>query len=348
MSQENGASRGWLVLVIALVAGPAFGQPWGGRGPGPGPGRGPGPGPGRGPWPAPWEMTPEQREEMYNREIEHRLRHFTEDYDLTAEQQEVVRAKLEELKVAQAKLAEPRLKEFESLHREMRQMWEQHREGQPVDEERMGQIRERMRELWRDSPLTNPDRAAEAIEPLLPEEQVSKGRQRRAEREAQIQRWRESWDQRGDRRGPRGRDEDGRERGPFGGDRWDRFVEDFTRRYQLDAAQQATAQSILRELKQQRDTYRELHRGEFDALRQMEDRQARGEAYRKLNEPIDQLFQQLETRMSKIPTSAQVRAAELAAPTSRPVEVATSRPAGSRTGRFGDRPRRDRSTRPQD
>ena len=141
----------------------------------------------------------------------------------------------------------------------------------------------------------------------------------------------------------RGRDRDGRDgRFSFGrGDPWDRYVDDFTQRYQFDAAQQATAQSILRELKQERDMYREVRRDDFDALRNIDDWRARREAYGKLNEPIDQIYDQLKNRLARIPTSAQIRAEEQSRPTSQPAD-ATSRPAGSTSRPFGNRARRRR------
>jgi len=127
------------------------------------------------------------------------------------------------------------------------------------------------------------------------------------------------------------------------GDRWDRYVEMFIRRFELDASQQSTARSILRDLKEQRDAYQKNHQDAFDAARQIEDRRQRYEKYRELNEPIDSLYEELQRRLDQIPTAIQKTAAEQRSPTSRPAGV-TSRPAG-RDGRFYRESRGDRSRR---
>jgi len=284
----------------------------------------------------PGELTPEQRREMYARMAEHQLEHFISDYELTIEQQDRVQAKVEELKAEQWRYSESHHQEFQDLRQKMHDAFSQRQQGQEIDEGQMTALRERMRELWSGSPLMNPDRAAQAIEPLLPAEQVEKGRQRQAQRRAEReQRHEEMWQ--------RWREQGREGRFGFGGDPWDRYLADFTRLYQLDQAQQAIAQSVLNELKQQRDMYRESRRQEYEAVRQIEDREARREAYEKLNEPTDRLFGQLKDQLMRIPTFAQRSAAEPATPDSQPA-AATSQPAGTST-RPGDRSERRRSSR---
>jgi hypothetical protein len=288
-------------------------------------------------------MTPEQRREMYDRMAERQLERVTEYYNLSDEQQQQVKARLDELKTEQEAFAAPRREQFRKLREEMYNAYRQRRDGQPVDEARMDQIRDQMREMWQGSPLMNPDNSIAEIEKLLPADQVEEGRQRREAARAEMEQRMREWRQRRGDRGPFGRDRDGGPGGFFGGgDPWDRYVNGFIRRYQLDEGQQASAQSVLQELKTRRDSYRETHAAEFEALRDMEDRDARRESYQKLNEPLDSLFDQLQERLAKIPTRTQMLLAEASAPTSRPAgEGPTSRPAddGSRFGvrRGGDR-----------
>ncbi|MDM8006685.1 MAG: hypothetical protein QUV05_11135 [Phycisphaerae bacterium] len=114
---------------------------------------------------------------------------------------------------------------------------------------------------------------------------------------------------------------------------WDRYVRDFSRRYRLDDSQRATAQSILREMHERREVYEQAHREDYEAARSLEgqDQQKR---LAQLNQPIEFLFSQLKSRLERIPTTEQRRAAgELrttsrpATPSSAPAE-ATSQPAG--------------------
>ena len=312
-----------IVLAVGVASMPAAGQDRGGR---------------SFRWgDRPAEPTPEQRREMYDRVAEYQLEHFTSDYELTPDQQERVRARLEDLKAQQWRYAEPLQQEFQDLRRQMHEAFSRRGEGGQIDEARMTALRERMRELWSGSPLMNPDRAAAAIEPLLPADQVEKGRQRQAQRRAEReQRHEQMWQ--------RWRDQDRRGRFGVGGDPWDRYVADFTRLYQLDQAQQAIAQSILNELKQQRDAYRESRRQEYEAARDIEDRQARREAYERLTEPMDRLFEQLKDRLMRIPTFAQRSAAEPAVPASQPA-VAATQPANTTTSPYSDRSERRRTSR---
>lgn len=270
---------------------------------------------------------------MYDFMAEHQLRHFSSDYDLTREQQDLVRARLDQLKVEQAKYMEPLRGEFEDLGRKMREAYGGREGRQEINSDELAAARERMREIWSGAPLMNPQRAAEAVEELLPDQQVEKGRLRRAERSAEMEQRFESWRRsRGDRDPRWG----GRERGSAGGDSWDRYVESFTRLYHLEPAQQASAQSVLAEMKKLRDARADALRRDFDALARIEDGEARREAYEKINQSQNQLFEQLKERLMRIPTNAQRNAVGPLTPASRP--AATSRPATGSTSRpFGDR-----------
>jgi len=323
-----------MVLSGILGAGPAAGQDKGERS-------------SRGRQRPGGERGPEDRQRMYDHVAEHQLRHFASDYELTAEQQDLVRARLDRLKVEQSKYMEPLRQEYQDLERKMHESFSRRRDRQEANTEEATAARERLREIWSGSPLMNPERAAEAIEQILPDQQVEKGRLRKTERSAEIEQRYESWRQGQGDRGQHSPERGSRERGTIAGsgDSWDRYVESFTRLYQLDQAQQASAQSVLREMKQQRDTYRESRQTDFDALGKIEDRQARREAYEKLNQPVDWFFEQLKERLMRIPTNAQRSAAGPLMPASRP--AATTAPAAGSTSRpFGDRSdRRGRSRR---
>lgn len=112
---------------------------------------------------------------------------------------------------------------------------------------------------------------------------------------------------------------------------WDRYVRDFTRKYRLDSAQQATAQSILREMHERRVSYEQTHRVEYEAARAIEDDEQQERRLAELNRPIEGLFGQLKTRLERIPTAEQRRAAGEVLSASRPAAAsqpaATSRPA---------------------
>ena len=325
----------FLLVAVGWVASPAaWAQMRGGRMRG-------GPRGGRGPM----TLTPEQRAEMYDRVAEHHLRHYTEDYELTDEQRETVRQKLDELKAAQREYAEPRMEEFRALREEMSEMWRNRRSDEPIDENRMDEIRDRMRSLWEESPLMNRERAAGAIEPLLPAEQVEKAHQRQEQRRAEWEQRRAEWEaRRGEFRRRGGEDRGDRGRGGFGrgfgrGDSWDRYLETFSQRYELDESQRVTADSILRTLKEQRNAHRAAHEVDYQALRDVDDREQRRTKYEELNAPVDKLFEELRERLMKLPTSAQMAAAEARQPTSRPAEAVTSRPARATSRPAGDEDR---------
>jgi hypothetical protein len=270
---------------------------------------------------------------MYDNVAEHQLRHFSEDYELTREQRDLVRARLDELKVEQARYMEPLREEFEKLGRQMHDAYSGRRGGQEVDQDGLAAARERMREIWSGAPLMNPERATEAIEQLLPDQQVEKGRLRRAERSAEMEQRFDAWRQsRGDR-DQRWSDRGSRERGPAG-DYWDRYVESFERLYQLEPAQRASAQSVLDEMKKLREARREAQRRDYEAAAGIEDRDARREAYEKLNQSQNQLFEQLKERLMRIPTNAQRNAVGPLTPASRP--SVTTRPDRGSTSRPSD------------
>jgi hypothetical protein len=105
-------------------------------------------------------------------------------------------------------------------------------------------------------------------------------------------------------------------------DGWRSYVDRFCNRYQLDAAQRATAEAVLRNLSEQRERYRQAHKSEFDGAGQIQDRTERQNKLRELNRPIQDQFTELRSKLDQIPTVAQKANAEA---TSRPATSATTR-----------------------
>jgi hypothetical protein len=94
---------------------------------------------------------------------------------------------------------------------------------------------------------------------------------------------------------------------------WDRYVEQFINIYKLDDAQQATARSCLKELKERAVAYRDRNR---DVIARLENRienhsgskEELAEIKKQLVEtygPIDEMFQELKRRLDGIPTEQQ-------------------------------------------
>lgn len=101
------------------------------------------------------------------------------------------------------------------------------------------------------------------------------------------------------------------------GDEWERYVEDFIRRYALNPDQKQQAYRFLRQQQSERDRY--LKRREREMQRLLEEwrtassaeQVARAEAdYARFTRPIDELFERLKSRLEQIPTRAQRRQAQ--------------------------------------
>ncbi|HON65762.1 MAG TPA: hypothetical protein PLQ89_07265 [Phycisphaerae bacterium] len=355
----------------------------------------------------PREPTPEDRERFYDGMIERYMERYSERYELTDEQKQQVRQRLDELKTKQREYTEQHWQDFQALRQEMWQM----RESGQFNEERGRELRQRFEALRQESPLFNDDRVADQVEQMLPADQVERGRARRqieeAEREQRRQEWRQRWEERrrereqegeagpgrpdggapswgpppgegdgqdGSRRrwgrgfdGRRGEDRwrggEGRTRGegqnivtertertagaipenPVGP--WEQYVRDFINKFQLDAAQQATAQSVLREVLSRRTSYEQAHRHDYEQARELADSAAREKKLAELNRPVVSMFEELKNRLNRIPSSKQRQLAGVGA-TSRPAgeaaDFATSQPArDSQTGDVQARPAGD-------
>ena len=95
--------------------------------------------------------------------------------------------------------------------------------------------------------------------------------------------------------------------------RWDRFVEQFIKMYDLDDTQQATARSLLGEMKERAAAHRDRHRARIDQLelRIMQGKDGDDELAEikqelvELYGPIDEMFAELKRRLEAIPTTVQ-------------------------------------------
>jgi hypothetical protein len=129
---------------------------------------------------------------------------------------------------------------------------------------------------------------------------------------------------------------------------WERYVRDFIRWYDLDASQQATAQSVLRTMLENRRNHERANRADRDAARNIADRSTREERLTQLNEPVVRMFGELKSQLERIPNAAQLEAARRAAPAPPTTEPAGQERPANRERRErdrGERQNRDRDTR---
>lgn len=93
--------------------------------------------------------------------------------------------------------------------------------------------------------------------------------------------------------------------------KWDRYLEDFILRFQLDETQRVAARSIRKELGERALAHRDRHMDEIVALeRSMRvpggvTEEEVAEKLKALYGPIDQLFSEFEQRLDRLPTEAQ-------------------------------------------
>jgi hypothetical protein len=106
---------------------------------------------------------------------------------------------------------------------------------------------------------------------------------------------------------------------------WEQYLRDFIQQYNLDPAQQATAQSILREMQERRTAYEQSHRFDYEKAGQIEDGSQREQRLNELNRPVVRSFDELKMRLMRIPSSAQRQAAGISTSATQP--AASSRPS---------------------
>ncbi len=88
-------------------------------------------------------------------------------------------------------------------------------------------------------------------------------------------------------------------------DEWDRRVDSIAQKYGFDAAQQTRAQAILKDLRRRAEQYRLSHAEDYERIKRTTDKKAAAEEEKRLNEPLDHLFEELTERLEQLPTGEQ-------------------------------------------
>lgn len=139
-------------------------------------------------------------------------------------------------------------------------------------------------------------------------------------------------------------------------DDWNRYVQAFIGKYQLDEHQAQQCWQIHGELKKRADEYLKAHKSDYDAVGRIDNKNLAAKELKDLNKPVMDMFGELKTRLNNIPTDEQRKVADAAiraassnkavasAPSSRPT---SSRPASaSQPTRTRVRPARTPASRP--
>ncbi len=315
-------------------------------------------------------MTPEKAQkldEQLDRTIDQYIPWLTQMYELTPDQQRVIRQRLIELKQEHIQYGETAAAEMTSLQQELKFYIEKARKGEPIDKEMVKDLQGRLVGLMEKAPF-NFNNVIVQAEHYLPVEQVQAGRQRQRdlrERMAEssgrsgrmpptIPREYEPLKPYLDLETPRGgsaglppieRKEPmkGPEVAPATApatvemiplDAWGTYVEDFITRYQLDAKQAQQSRLILSELRKRADEYRMAHKPDYAAAEQIAQVADRNKEIARLDKPVQDIFLELKDRLDRIPSEAQRKLAEAAAATRRAKPATSTRPAaaGTRAG----------------
>ena len=269
--------------------------------------------------------TPEERQKM---RLDWRVSMLTRTYELSEEQQGMVRAERKRMNDERRKSLGPDAEKLDRLREQMRQYWRERmgsddNDGRRawrgmMDDEEFTKLRDQMRFLRERTSFDWQERN-ERIEKLLPAEQVEAGRKRREE---MMSRW---TDRRENGEG-RGRWGDGDLRGGWGErwrdrrrqretrvtppvDSWDEFTRNFIEKYGFDSAQSSTAGAILKDVKGQATTLQRNQQDTRASLETVEDRVERARRAAELDEPISALFTELKTRLESLVTERQRRQA---------------------------------------
>jgi hypothetical protein len=233
----------------------------------------------------------------------------------------------------------------EQRRQEFRQRFEQWRQqgGDPREFFRQ------QREQWRQQRGQGPDGQDWPADSATPSTEADQDGQQ-GDRERRRAEWRRRWEERRNRgesggeegsEGGEGRNRWDRRRGERGEARsdnepppddplgsWERYVRDYIRRYRLDPSQQATAQSVLRDMLNQRRLFEDSRRNDVAIIQQIEDPARRQQQLDALNAPVVRMYEELKAKLESIPTLAQRQAAEGRRSTTQPAG-ATTQPAGN-------------------
>jgi len=250
------------------------------------------------------------------------------EYQLTPEQEKVVRKRLDELKAEYPAYWNKNRTEYSKLSGQIKQMSAKRRD--PAVAAQIRVLSGRRSRLTTGNPLYSSIVNAE-IEELLPENQVAAAQERReknaAARSAQLKALT------GSATGLRLTTTRpapilqlrNRVSSPLSS--WRAYVNLFINAYDLDDDQQAKAEAILEEFEDRRDDYQESHEAEFMSLRNTKDLGARFRKGEELRAPIVKMYEEMVDRLETIPTSAQRQAADEEAEAAK--ATATTRPSAS-------------------
>jgi hypothetical protein len=304
--------------------------------------------------------------EQLDRQIDQYVTWLTQMYQLSADQQQQVRSRLQEVKQEHLQYGSKAAAQMVPLQQELRFYIEKARKGEPIDKEAMKDLQSRLVAVVENAPLTY-NNVITQTEKLLPEEQVQAGRERQKEFKERMSQMQErtqsstppassgsdvdllrpylSAESSGSGSSPapasRAAASEPAKAPPVAVasqpdkavaveaiplDEWDRYVETFATRYSLGARQVQQCQQILKELRKRAEEYRLSHKQDYNLAGQIKEIPVRNEQIRQLDKPILDMFAELKSRLEYIPTDAQRKAAEAAPPATQPGKAPATRP----------------------
>ena len=262
-------------------------------------------------------------------------------YELDDDQRSIVRIEIENIQRERREAMGPEAEEYDRLREQMFQYWRptpgsddgqrgdretrRERRRRMMEDPRVRQVRRRLQELERKYPVEW-EKAMHRVEALLPAEQVHRGREKIEERMAR----------RADREERRRRSDsppDDTMPAPPSAEPspatdttverkssaqapthpWEAYVLKFAAEHDLTAAQQAAAQAILKDVRTRAAQLELTLRDKISAAEQLPDPAARARRLAELQQPSEQLFAELKTRLDGLLTAAQ-RAASVPRP----------------------------------
>ena len=123
--------------------------------------------------------------EQLDRTIDQNMTWLTQVYQMTPEQQQQVRQRLQEVKQEHLQYGVKAAAEMAPLQQELRFYIEKARKGEPIDKETMKDLQNRLVAVVEKAPLTFNNIIVQT-EKLLPEDQVQAGRERQKEFKGRI------------------------------------------------------------------------------------------------------------------------------------------------------------------
>lgn len=247
--------------------------------------------------------TPEERRQM---RVDWQVSMMTQTYELNDEQRAMVRAEFERSSREYRKSLGRDAEQMDRLRREMREFWrERTRSGESAGPNRWQslrsdpkfiELRERMQTMRRDHPYDWQD-TIERVEKLLPEDQVTAGRERRRQ-------WIGRWSERGD-----GFTDRPEAQPASSANDWAQYTKEFIERHKFDAAQTASARAILGDVEDRAVSVRRTQEDARAELAALPDGPEKKQRLQALDEPLRRLFAELQNRLQRLVTEQQRREA---------------------------------------